>query len=47
VEAQLPTPWLGIIERISVYSPMLWILVLAILLLQAKKKPALLNSKKI
>ena len=38
VEAQLPTPWLGVIERISVYSPMLWILVLAIILLQTEKK---------
>ena len=38
VEAQLPTPWLGVIERISVYSPMLGILVLAIILLQTEKK---------
>ena len=38
VDAQLPTPWLGVIERISVYSPMLWILVLAIILLQTEKK---------
>lgn len=43
VEAQLPTPWLGVIERISVYSPMLWILVLAILLLRLEKKPVLPN----
>jgi hypothetical membrane protein len=34
VQEQLPTPWLGIAERISVYSPMLWILVLAIVLLR-------------
>lgn len=34
VAAQLPTPWLGIIERVSVYAPMLWMLVLAIFLLR-------------
>lgn len=38
VEAQLPTPWLGIIERISVFSPMLWIVVLATMLLREKKQ---------
>jgi hypothetical protein len=37
VAAQLPTPWLGVMERVSVYSPMLWILVLAIILLGMKK----------
>jgi hypothetical protein len=36
VAAQLPTPWLGIMERVSVYSPMLWIMVLAAVLLRAK-----------
>jgi hypothetical protein len=45
VEAQLPTPWLGVIERISVYSPMLWILVLATLSLRSEKKPALPNDE--
>lgn len=38
VAAQLPTPWLGIIERVSVYSPMLWVLVLAVILLHAEKE---------
>lgn len=38
VAAQLPTPWMGVMERISVYSPMLWIFVLAIVLLNAVNK---------
>ncbi|MCX6903403.1 MAG: DUF998 domain-containing protein [Verrucomicrobia bacterium] len=38
VAAQLPTPWMGIMERISVFSPMIWVLVLAIVLLRASGK---------
>lgn len=34
VAANLPTPWLGIAERISVFSYMLWLAVLAIRLLR-------------
>jgi hypothetical protein len=34
VAAQLPTPWMGVMERISVYSPMLWVFILAIILLR-------------
>jgi hypothetical protein len=37
VAAQLPTPGMGVIERVSVFSPMLWVLVLAIVLLPKKK----------
>jgi len=37
VAAQLPTPGLGLIERVSVYSPMLWIFVLAIIFLRPEK----------
>jgi len=37
VAAQLPTPWMGIMERVSVYSPMLWVVVLAIVLLREEK----------
>ena len=33
VSANLPTPWVGVTERISVYSYMLWMAVLAIALL--------------
>ena len=38
VAAQLPTPLMGIMERISVYSPILWVLILAISLLYIQKK---------
>lgn len=34
VEANLPTPWLGVTERINVYSYLLWVAVLAIALLR-------------
>ncbi len=32
-----PTPWLGLTERINIYSYMLWVLVLAVMLLRAEK----------
>jgi hypothetical protein len=35
--ANLPTPWLGVMERMNIYSSMLWVLVLAIALLRAEK----------
>lgn len=34
VAAQLPTPFMGIMERVSVYFPMIWIIVLAVSLLR-------------
>jgi hypothetical protein len=37
VEANQPTPWLGIVERGNVYAIMLWVAVLAIGLLRAQK----------
>jgi hypothetical protein len=37
--AQLPTPWMGVKERINVYGTMLWVLVLATILLRAEKGP--------
>jgi hypothetical protein len=37
VAAQQPTPWLGILERVSVYASMLWVLALAIILLREEK----------
>lgn len=37
VEANQPTPWLGIVERGNVYAIMLWVAVLAIGLLRAPK----------
>jgi hypothetical membrane protein len=38
VAAQLPTPGMGIYERISVFSPMIWMSVLAIVLLRKQKR---------
>ncbi len=38
LEPNLPTPWMGVTERISIYSYMLWIVVLAIGLLRAQGK---------
>jgi hypothetical protein len=38
VAAQLPTPWMGVKERVSVYLPMIWVLILAIILIRREKK---------
>jgi hypothetical protein len=38
VAANDSTPWLGVTERITVFSPMIWIAVLAIILLHGKEK---------
>jgi hypothetical protein len=45
MQAQLPTPWMGVMERVSVFSPMLWVLVLAVVLLRAQAR-SLGNTKK-
>lgn len=37
IATQEPTPWIGIIERVSVYGPVVWLLVLAIVLLQTRR----------
>lgn len=34
---ELPTPWIGAVERISVYIPMIWIAVLGTILLREKE----------
>jgi hypothetical protein len=34
VAANMPTPWMGILERVSVYSSMLWVSVLAVTLIR-------------
>lgn len=44
VAAQLPTPWLGVIERVNIYSSMLWVLVLAIILLPAENSQGSING---
>jgi hypothetical protein len=36
MQANEPTPWLGVVERITAYTPMLWIVVLAIALLRSE-----------
>lgn len=38
IAAGLPTPWVGICERINVYGYMLWVMVLAIILLRTEKR---------
>lgn len=38
IAAQLPTPWLGIKERINIYGYMLWVMVLAIVRLRAENE---------
>lgn len=37
IEAELPTPWLGVIERINIYGYMLWVMVLAFIRIRAEK----------
>jgi hypothetical protein len=37
MQANEPTPWMGIKERINIYATMLWVAVLAIGLLRAQK----------
>jgi hypothetical protein len=36
MQANEPTPWLGVVERITAYTPMIWIVVLAIALLRSE-----------
>ena len=40
VAAKLPTPWLGVTERINIYGYMLWMAVLAITLLRVQDASA-------
>ena len=39
IAANLPTPYLGIAERVNVYSAMLWVLVLGLVLLRSPITP--------
>jgi hypothetical protein len=36
IAANQPTPWMGLVERVSVYAPMLWLAVFSVLLLRRK-----------
>ncbi len=40
IGANLPTPWVGVRERINIYGYMLWMAVLAIVLLRARNSTA-------
>jgi len=40
IAANLPTPYLGITERVNVYSAMLWVLVLGVVLLRSPITPS-------
>jgi hypothetical protein len=44
VEANLPTPWLGVIERIMLGVFLLWVVVLAIILLRREKSAGSLTE---
>ncbi len=39
MEANLPTPWMGVWERISIAAYMIWVIVFATLLLQKERTP--------
>jgi len=39
-----PPQWFGLIERIDIYGSMLWVAVLSIVLLRAKKRPELIGG---
>jgi hypothetical protein len=45
VAAGLPTPWLGVTERINIYASMLWILVLAVALLRTLSNSLRLDER--
>jgi hypothetical protein len=45
--ANLPTPWMGVYERINIYGYMLWIVVLAIALLRAPDEQFVMRTEKI
>ena len=46
VQANLPTPWLGVVERIMLGVFLVWVVVLAIILLQKNKTSVAVNFKK-
>jgi hypothetical protein len=41
--ADLPTPWIGVAERINIGVFLLWVVVLALILLRAEKEPGAIN----
>jgi hypothetical protein len=45
IAAGLPTPWMGAVERVSVYLPVLWVGVLGVVLLQAYRAHAPISDR--
>jgi hypothetical protein len=43
--ANLPTPWLGVWERINIFAYMVWVVVLTIILLPAEKRIVSISDK--
>ncbi len=43
--ANLPTPWLGVWERINIFAYMVWAVVLAIILLRTEKRAVSINGR--
>lgn len=46
VVEQLPTPWMGITERLCSYSPLIWVIVLAFILLSKNDLTSKSNTVK-
>lgn len=44
IAANLPTPWVGVRERINIYGYMVWMAVLAIVLLRTEKRSNTING---
>jgi hypothetical protein len=42
--ANLPTPWLGVWERVNIFGYLIWIVVLAITLLKTEKREDSIKS---
>lgn len=42
----LPTPWAGAIERVSVYGPLVWMMILAIVLLHEQSSRIFTSSSR-
>lgn len=38
IAAGLPTPWIGLLERVNIYGTMLWLVVLAVVLLRRRAR---------
>ncbi len=45
IQANLPTPWVGLWERISIYGFLLWVLILAVTLLRVRDAAAVTDHQ--